>query len=116
MPDGEFGKCKFLNDVPTSELQSVLRTHKQFIKERFGSGDGKEAYVDAGDLGASPEDYAKGKATSGEEPAESLKRNGINGNSAKSAAVGAGAVPIDGSGHVTNGVSLLSRPSEQNYG
>jgi len=103
VPDGAFGKCKFLNDVPISELQSVLKTHKAFVKERYGSGEGQEAYVDAGDLGAEPEAYAKGKATDGEEPAESLKRNGING--VQKAAVGAGAVPVDHSGHVTNGIT-----------
>lgn len=103
MPDGEFGKCVFLNDVPISELRSVLKTHKEFVKSRFGSGDGKEAYVDAGDLGASPEAYANGKATSGEETADSLKQNGVNGTS--KAAVKAGAV-TNGNGHVANGVSL----------
>jgi len=104
VPDGQFGQCKFLNDVPTSELQSVLRTHKEFVKSRFGSGAGKEAFVDAGDLGAEPEAYAKGDASDGEETAESLKRKNIKGNGLKSAAVGAGAVPVNGSGHVTNGI------------
>ena len=90
--DGEFGKCVFLNDVPTEELQKVLRTHKAFIKERFGSGDGKEAYVDAGDLGVSPDAYLK-------------KTNGGTNGDAKSAALKAGAVPVNGH-HVANGVSL----------
>lgn len=111
VPDGEFGKCLFLNDVPISELQAALKTHKAFVKERYGSGEGKEAYVDAGDLGAEPEAYAKGdkaiKSNGGDCcDARSLKRNGINGNHVKQAAVSAGAVPIDGTGHLTNGVSL----------
>jgi 3-dehydroquinate synthase len=106
VPDGSFGKCQFLNDVPLSELTSVLATHKSYVKSTFPSYEGKEAYVDAGDLGAEPEAYAKGKATDGEEPAESLKRNGVNGEGVKQAAVSAGGVPVDGSGHITNGVSL----------
>lgn len=85
-----------------------MKTHKEFVKTRFGSGDGKEAYVDAGDLGASPEAYAKGKVSNGNGTAGSLKANGINGT--KEAAVKAGGVPIDGTGHVTNGVCLISLP------
>ncbi|KAL7419513.1 hypothetical protein Q5752_005424 [Cryptotrichosporon argae] len=101
IPDGDFGKCVFLNDVELEELQSVLAIHKAFVKERYGSGEGKEAYVDAGDLGANPEEYvAQGSVKS----AGSLKHKGINGDDAKTAAVQAGAVPIDGTGHVVNGV------------
>jgi len=59
VPSGQFGKCIFLNDVSIEELQSVLKVHKEFVKERYGSGEGKEAYVDAGDLGANPETYAQ---------------------------------------------------------
>lgn len=121
VPDGAFGKCKFLNDVPVEELQSVLRTHKEFIKSRYGKGDGKEAYVDAGDLGAEPEAYVKSKngTTNGvngvnghshldkvDKAADSLKRNGVNGDHTKEAAVSAGAVPVDGTGQITNGVSF----------
>jgi 3-dehydroquinate synthase len=105
VPDGQFGKCVFLNDVPIEELRSVLKTHKEFVKSRFGSGEGKEAYVDAGDLGAEPEAYVNGKA-GGEETAASLKKNGINGDDTKAAAVAAGGVPVDSTGKVTNGVSL----------
>ena len=99
VPDGAFGKCVFLNDVPISELQSALKIHKEFIKSRFGSGDGKEAYVDAGDLGVDPKDYANGK-TNGDS-ASSLKSNGLD--KTQNAAVKAGGVPVNG--HVTNGVS-----------
>ncbi|KAK1924572.1 hypothetical protein DB88DRAFT_451721 [Papiliotrema laurentii] len=99
VPDGEFGKCLFLNDVPIEELQSVLRVHKEFVKARFGSGDGKEAYVDAGDLGAEPEAYVNGgKATNGHGDdccgANSLKRKNINGAPAP-ATIKAGGLPID---------------------
>ncbi|ORX40316.1 hypothetical protein BD324DRAFT_648899 [Kockovaella imperatae] len=103
VPDGEFGKCLFLNDVPLSELKSILKVHKDFVKSRYGSGDGLEAYVDAGDLGADPEKYAaKGQP---KDTADSLKRNGIEGVKVKTAAVAAGAVPIDGTGHVVNGMT-----------
>ena len=106
VPVGEFGKCICLNDVPLHELKSALRTHKAFIKSRFGSGEGKEAYVDAGDLGADLEAYVNGKANANQEaPSKQLLRNGINGDYVKEAAVKAGAVPVDGTGHVTNGVS-----------
>ena len=110
IPDGEFGKCIFLNNVPIEELRSVLKTHKEFVKSRFGSGDGKEAYVDAGDLGASPEAYAKGDAGKtatgeGKVTAASLQKNGVNEDGVKKAAVQAGGVPVDSTGVITNGVS-----------
>ena len=101
MPDGQFGKCEFLNDVPIEELKSALKTHKEFIKSRFGSGDGKEAYVDAGDLGVDPKKYANGN-TNGDSAA-SLKTNGLD--KTQEAAVKAGGVPVNG--HVVNGVSYL---------
>jgi 3-dehydroquinate synthase len=109
VPDGAFGKCVFLNDVPIEELCAALRTHKAFIKERYGSGEGKEAYVDAGDLGAEPEAYANGAKANGANghAAASLKSNGVD-KPVKAAAVKAGAVPVDGTGHLTNGVSRES--------
>ena len=94
-----------MNDVSIEELQSVLKVHKAFVKSRYGSGDGQEAYVDAGDLGADPETYAKSNGID----AKSLKRNGINGHDVKRAAVAAGGVPIDGSGVVANGVSTYAQ-------
>lgn len=108
VPDGQFGKCIFLNDVLIDELRSVLKMHKDFVKTRYGSGDGKEAYVDAGDLGAEPEAYASATGE-GKVTADSLKRKGINGSAVKKAAVQAGGVPVDSTGEVTNGVSALSR-------
>jgi len=90
-----------LNDVPIEELKSALKTHKEFIKSRFGSGDGKEAYVDAGDLGVDPKKYANGN-TNGDSAA-SLKTNGLD--KTQEAAVKAGGVPVNG--HVVNGVSHL---------
>ncbi|WWC93871.1 hypothetical protein V866_000707 [Kwoniella sp. B9012] len=111
IPDKEFGKCIFLNDVPIEELQSVLKVHKEFVKSRYGSGVGKEAYVDAGDLGAEPETYAKSSNTQKPVPADdcctahSLKRKGVNGDHTKAAAVSAGGVPVDGTGIIRNGVN-----------
>ena len=105
MPDGEFGKCVFLNDVTIKELCSALAIHKEFVKARYGSGEGKEAYVDAGDLGAEPEAYAKGRVNGAEPAADNLKRNGIQDSPVKVAAVKAGGVPVDSTGVVTNGVS-----------
>lgn len=96
-----------------------MKTHKEFVKSRYGSGEGKEAYVDAGDLGAEPEAYANGDAGKsatgqGKATAESLKRNGISdGSEAQKAAVQAGGVPVDGTGHVTNGVSSLGHRHRQ---
>ena len=104
VPDRDFGTCLFLNDVSIEELQSVLQVHKTFVESRYGSGDGQEAYVDAGDLGADPETYVK---TNGHD-AKSLKRNGINGHDVKRAAVAAGGVPVDGTGVVTNGVRVMN--------
>lgn len=121
MPDGAFGTCKFLNDVSLDELRAVLATHKAFVKERYGSGAGREAYVDAGDLGAEPEVYAQhknahpnasnvtnganGHANAANGTADSLKRNGVKGDGVKEAAVKAGAVPVDGTGVLTNGIT-----------
>jgi len=86
-----------------------LKTHKEFIKSRFGSGDGKEAYVDAGDLGVDPKKYANGN-TNGDSAA-SLKTNGLD--KTEAAAVKAGGVPVNG--HVVNGVSQpLSMSDEAN--
>jgi 3-dehydroquinate synthase len=103
VPNGEFGKCEFLNDVPIEELKSALKTHKEFINSRFGSGDGKEAYVDAGDLGVDPKKYANGNGNANGDSAGSLKTNGLD--KTEKAAVKAGGVPVNG--HVVNGVSLL---------
>ncbi|KAI0079515.1 2-epi-5-epi-valiolone synthase [Panus rudis PR-1116 ss-1] len=50
-----YGKCQFINDASFPELFEVLAIHKKFIKEKYGSGDGKDAYVDVGDLGMDPE-------------------------------------------------------------
>ncbi|KAI5454637.1 hypothetical protein NCC49_003530 [Naganishia albida] len=93
VPEGEFGKCTFLNDVTDEELIETLKIHKEFVKKQYPGYEGKEAYVDAGDLGEDVETYlAEKSSTNG----ESLKKNGVNGNGVKQAAVAAGGVPVNG--------------------
>ena len=48
VPDGEFGKCTFLNDVSDEELAKVLETHKKFVADKFPGYEGRDAYVDSG--------------------------------------------------------------------
>jgi len=50
-----YGKCMFINDASYPEMFEVLKIHKALIKQKYGSGDGKDAYVDSGDLGMDPE-------------------------------------------------------------
>jgi 3-dehydroquinate synthase len=104
VPDREFGKCLFLNDVALVELRSVLRVHKAFVKARFGSGEGIEAYVDAGDLGAEPGVYANGSSDKIHSHAEATVATARS-LKPKMAAVKAGGVPVDSTGIVNNGVS-----------
>ncbi|KAG0150686.1 hypothetical protein CROQUDRAFT_651906 [Cronartium quercuum f. sp. fusiforme G11] len=47
----------FINDASMDELKDVLKKHKALVKEKYGSGVGIGAYVDAGDLGEDPEEY-----------------------------------------------------------
>ncbi|THH26820.1 hypothetical protein EUX98_g7364 [Antrodiella citrinella] len=49
-----YGTCIFINDATDEEFFRVLKVHKQLIKEKYGSGDGKDAFVDSGDLGMDP--------------------------------------------------------------
>ncbi|KAJ9125158.1 hypothetical protein QFC22_000112 [Naganishia vaughanmartiniae] len=100
IPDGEFGKCTFLNDITDAELIETLKVHKAFVKERYPGYEGVDAYVDAGDLGEDVKTFLAAKDDGSNEP-ESMKKNGVNG--VKKAAVAAGAVPVDGSGKLTNG-------------
>ena len=86
-----------------------MKTHKEFINSRFGSGDGKEAYVDAGDLGVDPKKYANGNGNANGDYAGSLKTNGLD--KTEKAAVKAGGVPANG--HVVNGVSQLFSMSDE---
>jgi 3-dehydroquinate synthase len=91
VPEGEFGKCTFLNDVTDEELKETLKVHKEFVKKQYPGYEGKDAYVDAGDLGEDVNTYL---AQNGNGAAESQKK--VNGNGVKQAAVAAGAIPAEG--------------------
>ena len=45
------GKCVFLNDVSTEDLNAALKRHKEIMKEYPRNGAGLEAFVDASDTG-----------------------------------------------------------------
>nr|DBA07224.1 TPA_exp: desmethyl-4-deoxygadusol synthase [Phaffia brasiliana]DBA07227.1 TPA_exp: Desmethyl-4-deoxygadusol synthase [Phaffia brasiliana] len=48
------GTCHFINDASDEELAAVLRQHKALIKEKYpqtDGGRGKDAFVDASDMG-----------------------------------------------------------------
>ena len=40
-----YGQCKFINDASDEELFHALKLHKQLIKQKYGSGDGKDVSV-----------------------------------------------------------------------
>ena len=37
-----YGTCKFINDASYEELFAALKVHKELIKSKYGSGEGKE--------------------------------------------------------------------------
>lgn len=45
------GKCVFLNDVTTEEMNAALRRHKEIMKQCPRNGEGIDASVDASDTG-----------------------------------------------------------------
>lgn len=45
------GKCTFLNDVTSEEMNAALRHHKEIVKEYPRQGAGIDAFVDASDTG-----------------------------------------------------------------
>lgn len=59
------GTPHFINDASMEELYSALKTHKEIVKKFPRQGAGLEAYVDAGDLGQSPEELLKEKHQNG---------------------------------------------------
>lgn len=59
------GTPYFINDASMDELFSALKTHKELCKKFPRQGAGLEAYVDAGDLGQSPEELLKQKYANG---------------------------------------------------
>lgn len=40
-----YGTCKFINDASFEELFAALQVHKELIRTKYGSGDGKEVCV-----------------------------------------------------------------------
>lgn len=97
-----YGTCAFINDASYDELFAALKVHKALMKEKYGGGAGKEAYVDYGDLGIDPEVLRRKANMNG-------KGHAANGNSAASsailsAAVRAGAVKTN-DGLVANGTT-----------
>lgn len=79
VPYGGLGKCTFVNDASYEELFKVLRIHKDLVKKYPRQGAGLEAYVDAGDLGASPESLLKeNKSANGAEVG--IKSTKLNSN------------------------------------
>lgn len=55
------GTPYFVNDASQEEMFKVLKIHKDLCKNYPRNGAGLEAYVDAGDLGQSPEEMLKEK-------------------------------------------------------
>lgn len=69
------------------EFNNVLKAHKAYVKERFPhySGEGQDAYADAGDLGADPELLKGNSAAQMEQPVQTkttqkATANGISQN------------------------------------
>jgi len=58
------GTCTFINDASMEELFDALKKHKELIRKEFPEytktgGVGKDAFVDASDLGMDPEELKK---------------------------------------------------------
>ncbi|KAH7132077.1 putative 3-dehydroquinate synthase [Dendryphion nanum] len=74
------GSCTFLNDVSTEEMNTVLRRHKEVMKQYPRSGAGLEAYVDASDTGYTLNDTPIEKSMNGAKTAEDVvSEKGTNG-------------------------------------
>ncbi|ERF68371.1 hypothetical protein EPUS_06787 [Endocarpon pusillum Z07020] len=56
------GSCIFINDLEPKEMHSVLRRHKEIMKQFPRNGEGLEAYVDASDTGYTENHYDESKA------------------------------------------------------
>lgn len=84
------GECVFINDVPMSELHSVLRKHKEIVKTYPRKGEGLDAFVDSSDTGY----------TMNNKPVE-MTMNGKNKNGASNGVV----VHDDAQDGVMNGIA-----------
>ncbi|KAN0063252.1 hypothetical protein ACQY0O_004416 [Thecaphora frezii] len=69
------GQCTFLNDITEEEFIKVLDIHKSYVKS-IGRGDGVglDAYADAGDLGADPEQLLREK----QREAAAIQQTGVH--------------------------------------
>jgi 3-dehydroquinate synthase len=56
------GSCVFINDLQSKEMHSVLRRHKQIMKQFPRNGEGLDAFVDASDTGYTENNYDESKA------------------------------------------------------
>lgn len=56
------GSCVFINDLEPKEMHSVLRRHKEIMKQFPRNGEGLEAFVDASDTGYTENTYDESKA------------------------------------------------------
>ena len=56
------GSCVFINDLEPKEMHSVLRRHKEIMKQFPRNGEGLEAFVDASDTGYTENNYDESKA------------------------------------------------------
>jgi 3-dehydroquinate synthase len=71
------GTCTFINDADHKELCTVLKRHKELMKEYPQNGEGIEAYVDASDTGYTETNVKAVKALEkAAEEAGSLNGNG----------------------------------------
>lgn len=84
------GNCVFINDLEPKEMHSVLRRHKQIMKEFPRNGEGVEAFVDASDTGYTENNYDESKAIE----AAATTAGGLNGHTS-----GTNRVTKDVNGH-----------------
>jgi 3-dehydroquinate synthase len=56
------GSCVFVNDIEAKEMHSVLRRHKEIMKQFPRNGEGLEAFVDASDTGYTENNYSESQA------------------------------------------------------
>lgn len=70
------GSCVFINDLDAEEMHSVLRRHKEIMKQFPRNGEGLEAFVDASDTG-----YTENNSTESEAIEEAASTAGsLNGD------------------------------------
>lgn len=107
------GSCVFLNDVTEEEMNTVLRKHKEIMKNYPRDGEGLEASVDGSDLGYTENNYDEtaaiakaskeaGALNNGNGTKTNGHTNGLNGHTVDVSATGAEGKTNGGNGF-TNG-------------